>query len=107
VARTVLVEIAGSSMAVQTWTDRLLRRWQRHLDSPSSDWQPLTVKQAPDGVWYLQAGLYGPALAVTNRWIVISHSPAAVRQNVAHLESRSGAAPATTAGQPGNSPSPP
>lgn len=87
-ARTVLIEISGSSLAVRTALDRLLRRWQQHLDRPSPDWASLALHHADDGVWYLQAGLYGPALAVTARWIVIGHSPFAVRQNVAFLEGR-------------------
>ena len=72
--------------------DRLLERYRQHLASASGrpggepgwfDWQ---LKHDPDGVWYLQAGIYGPALAVTEQWIVISYSPVAVRQNLAYLK---------------------
>ena len=87
-ARTVLVEIAGSTAAVQTWTDRVFRYWQRHLQGPASDWSGVSLHRAPDGIWYLQAGLYGPAWAVTDRWLVIGYSPVAVRQNVAFLQGR-------------------
>ena len=52
------------------------------------DWTSLRLEHASDGVWYLQAGLYGPALAVTDRWVIISYSPVAVRQNIAFLEAR-------------------
>jgi hypothetical protein len=86
--RTILVEISGSSLAVRSSLDRLLSRYQQHLARPSADWSSLTLVHAPDGVWYLQAGLYGPALAVTDRWIVIGYSPVAVRQNLAFLDPR-------------------
>lgn len=93
-ARTVLVEISGSSAAVRAGLDRLLERYRQHLVSASGrpggepgwfDWQ---LKRDPDGVWYLQAGIYGPALAVTEQWIVISYSPVAVRRNLAYLKRR-------------------
>jgi len=86
--RTVLIEINGSSLAVRTCLDRLLRRYRDHLGRPSPDWTSLRLEHASDGVWYLQAGLYGPALAVTDRWVIISYSPVAVRQNIAFLEAR-------------------
>ena len=86
--RTVLVEVNGSSLAVRTCLDRLLRRYRDHLARPSPDWTSLRLEHASDGVWYLQAGLYGPALAVTDRWVIISYSPVAVRQNIAFLEAR-------------------
>ena len=85
-ARTVVIQVTGSPAAVRTAVDRLMRRWQRHLESPQSGWPLLRLQKADDGVWYLQMGLYGPALAVTDRWLVISFSPVAVRQILALLE---------------------
>jgi hypothetical protein len=90
VARTVVAEITGSAIAVRTVVDRLLRRFARDLAGSESGWASLQCHQAPDGVWYLQAGVYGPAVAVTDQWLVISFSPAAVRQNVTFLELTSG-----------------
>ncbi len=84
-ACTIVVPISGSPMAVRTSMDRLLRRYQRYLARPESSWPLLQLHQADDGVWYLQAGLYGPALVVADRWLVISYSPVAVRQAVALL----------------------
>lgn len=95
-AETVLVEISGSPVAVRTTLDRLLGWYQRRLASargPSPGgpgWLEWQLKRDPDGVWYLQAGIYGPALAVTERWIVISYSPVAVRQNLAYLKRSAG-----------------
>ncbi len=104
--RTVVVPISGSAATVQASVDHLLRRFQRHLDRADSGWPLLELHQADDGVWYFQAGLYGPALAVTDRWVVISFSPVAVRQNLAHLQSRPPTTPASEsaaapAGRPG------
>ncbi len=83
---TVLVEIDGSAQAVRRSVDRILAAAQRALGSaastaPSDPWAP-GLRRDPDGVWYLQAGLLGPALAVTNGWIVISYAPDAVRVNL-------------------------
>jgi len=88
-ARTILIEVSGSAAAARTCLERLLVRAQQHLDRPSADWASLRLNRADDGVWYLQAGLCGPALAITDRWIVIGYSPAAVRRNVAFLQESS------------------
>ncbi|MCH7812437.1 MAG: hypothetical protein IID40_00310, partial [Planctomycetes bacterium] len=82
--RTVQVEIVGSPLAVRTSLDRLLRRCRRYV--ADRDWPMVKLNHDPDGVWFLQAGLYGPAVAVTDRWLVISFSPVAVRQNLARLK---------------------
>jgi hypothetical protein len=105
-ARTVVVPVTGSAAAVRTSVDRLLRRYQRHLIRPDSDWPLLRLHRADDGVWYFQAGLYGPALTITDRWLVISFSPVAVRQNLAHLEAPARRGPATPPGPTGGRPEP-
>ncbi len=100
-ARTIVVPVTGSAAAVRTSVDRLLRRYQRHLERPDSGWPLLRLHRADDGVWYFQAGLYGPALTVTDHWLVIGYSPVAVRQNLAYLEAsarRGAAAPPEPAG---------
>ena len=33
-------------------------------------------------MWSLQLGVLAPAMMVTNEWLVVSHSPFAVRKNV-------------------------
>jgi hypothetical protein len=38
------------------------------------------LRRAEDGVWYLQAGILGPALCVTDRYLVASWSPQALRE---------------------------
>jgi len=83
---TVLVEIDGSAQTVGRSLDRILGAAQSALvpaadAPPPSPWTP-TLRRDPDGLWYIQAGLLGPALAVTDGWIVISYAPDAVRANL-------------------------
>ncbi len=85
-ARTIVLEITGSPTAVRTSVDRLMRRWQAIFRSQHEKFFSLQLKQADDGLWFFQMGLYGPALGVTDRWVVIGYSPVAVRSNIALLE---------------------
>jgi hypothetical protein len=97
---TVELEISGLAAAgrLRRAVDILLGEYGQYLDEghPAAAGDPFSmrIKRDEDGVWYLQAGIYGPALTVTDRWLVISFSPQAVRQNAAYL-SRS-----ATASQP-------
>ncbi|MGB9625976.1 MAG: hypothetical protein ACPMAQ_14070, partial [Phycisphaerae bacterium] len=52
------------------------------------------LRRTADGIWYVQLGLAGPALAVTRGWIVVSFSPEAVRENLPRA--RAGGAAATS-----------
>ncbi len=55
----------------------------------------------PDGIWYIQAGIVRPAVAVSDGYIVISWSPEAVRQNLKHLRKvRRAAGPTSTTSAP-------
>ena len=45
------------------------------------------MKQDPDGIWFIHLGIQGPALMVTDRWLIISFSPQAVRLNASLLGS--------------------
>lgn len=111
--RTVQIEIAGSPRLIRESLDKLLRHWQGRrpvkISTPSRDEWPSTLSvtvnartsflhHATDGLWYVQFGIYGPAIAVGERWVVISFSPQAVRQNMARL--RTGEAPAPTGTTP-------
>jgi hypothetical protein len=78
-------EIAGSPDVMRTAIDRLFRRWQAQLDSAADDSIALRLKRAQDGVWFLQYGVYGPALGVHDRWLIVSMSPLAVRENLTRL----------------------
>jgi hypothetical protein len=91
---TIVVPINGSSQSVRASIDRVLTGLQQYLeprpDDPDRGVFAPTVHRAPDGVWYLQLGLMGPALTVRGKWLVISHAPEAVRRNVRFLTGDSG-----------------
>jgi hypothetical protein len=81
-ALTVAIEI-DDPKAVRTAIDALLESWGRYLDERAERNKTtlvrLKVKRAEDGVWFLQAGILGPALKVTERYVVLSWSPEALR----------------------------
>jgi hypothetical protein len=99
---TIWIQTDGDRAAVAQTVDAMMSAWQHYANRPPAASEParfrLTpeIHQDPDGVWYLQLGLLGPALAVTDNWIVISFSPEAVRQNLAYLKDH----PATTRPSP-------
>ncbi len=73
-------------------TDTLLAAWSKYLDqrAEQSGHQLLRVKvrHDADGLWYLQAGILGPAMKVTEGYIVFSWSPQALRDALAFIEPR-------------------
>ena len=88
---TLQFEIRDDPKSVRAVMNKLLTAWQQRLEQPKNKlaWVGLRPRlvHADDGVWFIQVGLYGPALAVTDRWIVVSFSPHAVRANLRLLES--------------------
>ena len=80
-ARTVVFRIDGDAGTLRARVDRLFDFISREY--LNTGW--LRLGHAPDGIWYLQFGLLGPGVAVTDQWVVVSFSPEAVRQNVAML----------------------
>ena len=78
---TVLIRVDGDPAALRARADKLLAYVQKELVGIS----PVQLRHDSDGLWYLQFGINGPALAVTDRWLIISFSPQAVRQNIAFL----------------------
>lgn len=94
-AITVAIEI-DNRKAVQVALDALLAAWGRYLDEGT---QPAgrrllraKVRQDQDGIWYLQAGVFGPALKVTDHYIVLSWSPQALRDALVFIEGQKAAA---------------
>lgn len=83
---TVQFPIAGSTRLVRSTIDTLIAEWRREQRLQGNGF---VIHHADDGLWYLQFGIHGPALAVLDRWIVISFSPKAVRHNVDRLIGRS------------------
>ncbi|UCC29488.1 MAG: hypothetical protein JSU86_14955 [Phycisphaerales bacterium] len=85
-AWTIAVPVTGDARALRRQLDRLLEAGRRRLAGNSV----LQLRHDADGVWYIQYGLTGPGLVVTDKWLVASFSPYAVRENVAHLSPESG-----------------
>jgi len=87
---TIWIQVAGERAVVSQTVDGMMAAWQRYMNDPT-DTRPAVslsprVRRDADGIWYLQLGLLGPAVAVADGWIVISFSPEAVRENLAYLE---------------------
>ena len=71
-------------------TNALLEAWSRYLDERAERNQTtlvrLKVRKSDDGIWFLQAGILGPALKVTDHYLVISWSPEALREALRFIE---------------------
>ncbi len=80
-AWTILIRINGDADALRLAVDKLLRFSQAELARAGG----IQLYHDPDGVWYTQLGIMGPALKVMDDWLVISFSPAAVRRNAEML----------------------
>lgn len=91
-ALTIAIEI-NDRKAVSEALDTLLATWGQYLDQRAdrrgTTLVRLYVKHDPDGVWYLQAGILGPALKVTDKFVVISWSPPALREALKYIETDS------------------
>lgn len=90
-ALTVAIEI-DDRRAVAVAVGSLLEAWSRYLDERAERLKTtlvrLKVKKSDDGIWYLQAGILGPALKVTDHYLVISWSPEALREALKYIESK-------------------
>ena len=83
-ALTILVPVREDPAALRVRLDRLLSVGQHALGDSGA----LRLIRDQDDVWYLDFGLAGPAVLVTDRWLILSFSPSAVRQNAKHLATR-------------------
>lgn len=96
-ALTIAIEIDDRT-AVRAAIDALLGAWGRYLDARAkrkgTTLVRVKVHHTRDGLWYLQAGILGPALKVTDRYVVISWSPQALRDALAYIELPSADGPA-------------
>lgn len=92
---TIWIETTDDTETIRRTVDAMMQLWQRRLQRPPET-QPNPAQavgglrpriyQSSDSIWYMQLGVLGPSLAVTDGWIVISFSPYAVRQNVEYLQ---------------------
>ncbi len=82
IAWTIVTPIKGDATALRLEIDRWMDEARRILKDAGS----VQLHRDDDGVWYTQLGLVGPAVTVTDRCVVVSFSPEAVRQIVATLD---------------------
>lgn len=83
-AWTLVVPVDGDAEALRRHVDRLLEfAAKEYLKAGVT-----RLRHDPDGVWSISWGISGPALVVTDRWLIVSFSPYAVRQNMVHLIGR-------------------
>lgn len=80
-AWTYLFRIRGDAGPIRDRLDKLLNAAVAALAEDGA----FQLYHHPDGIWSTQFGLTGPALLVTERWVIVSFSPEAVRQNRAFL----------------------
>lgn len=100
VALTSLIEIDGDPSRVRRAVDRICGGFRSAMEElagaeskPASLWQ---IRRDDDGVWYWELGpLAGPAWTVTDRFIVTSWSPQALRQYLGWAGERLGRWPTT------------
>ncbi len=91
---SVWIQTDGQTEAIARTLDGMMAAWQDAL-SPATRTAPAgtrpsrglspQIRRTPDGIWYLQLGVLGPAMGVADGWIVISFSPLAVRDNLSYL----------------------
>ena len=88
-ALTIAIEI-DDRHAVQIAVDAVLSAWGKYLDERATrkgtTWVRVRVHHDSDGVYYLQAGILGPALKVTDNYLVISWNPLALRDALRFIE---------------------
>jgi hypothetical protein len=82
-AMTILVEIRSEPEHVRKTLETICSAWQAGLDRANEENavpNPALLQRDTDGVWHLQFGfVVGPAWTVTDRFIISSWSPAALR----------------------------
>lgn len=94
-AFTGLLEIKGEAARLAALIDEACQAWSRVLagddadDDETKNW--LRLERADDGVWSLEYGVVaGLAWTVTDRYIVTSWSPAALREYLRKVGDRAG-----------------
>lgn len=80
-ARTILLPIDREPDKVRAAVWTLLD----HADTYLRETGAMRIDRTDDGIRYLSLGIAGPAISVTDEWVVISFSPTAVRQNLVYL----------------------
>ncbi len=81
-AQTIVVSIDREPDLLRRHVDEILTYLRDVLIPPGL----FQLRRADDGVWYMQYGLNGPAMAVLDRWLVVAFTPTAVREVCRQLE---------------------
>jgi len=92
-AMTTLTEIRTHPEQVRRTIDIICNAWRDALARhPAPEESPsLVINRDSDGIWYLQFGIFaGPAWTVTERFVVTSWSPAALRSYLEKIGDRAG-----------------
>jgi hypothetical protein len=87
-AVTIAVPLKSDPDLLRRRLDNWFEELRRELDEVST----VGLARDPSGIWYLHAGLQGPAMTVADDWLLISFSPSAVRDNAALLSNSANAA---------------
>ncbi len=102
--RTILIEISGDSERVSRALDRTFRYCASLLTIAAAKRKmpaiSMVLRRTPEGIWYIQYGIYGPAIAVADGWLIISYSPEAVRVNLSTGTSPPPSIPSLKSGKP-------
>ncbi len=83
VAVTIALPLAGDASKLRQNVDKLMTFIQTELGEDGA----VRLNRADDGIWFLDLGIEGPALAVLDGWLIVSFSPQAVRANAKLLAS--------------------
>jgi hypothetical protein len=92
-AMTVLIQIAEQPNEVAGAAERFCEGWRDALVGLGSEGAPniLSLRRSDDGVWNLQIGpIAGPAWTVTDRYLITSWSPTALRTYLSHVGEAAG-----------------
>lgn len=81
---TIVLPIQRNAGTLRGGVDALLASARTRLDEVGG----IQLRRADDGIWYLQYGLIGPAVGMSQRFLVISFSPYAVRENLKLLSAQ-------------------
>lgn len=93
-AMTTLVEIRRNPATVAAFVDRVCEAWKeaetRYYEE-TGELLPVLINRDGDGIWFVKWGLIaGPAWTVTDRFIVTSWSPMALRTYLQEAGDRAG-----------------
>jgi hypothetical protein len=82
---TVLLHISGDAQRLSESLRKIFEYVAPRLDAaagPDPSFFAPHLRRSADGLWYVQAGFLGPAVAVTRDYVIISYSLPALEQNL-------------------------